>query len=307
MRFPMIIPAILSHSVGIYDDHVTVVGIINNVGRFVVPFFFITSGYLLGRYNPPTLPAIFGTVQKLLPVFLFWLLLYIFLFNDLGNLAHTEFLTAALLRGEPTYHLWFFPALGLALSIILVLRYLGMKAMLGVSLSLYLFTLAFTPYKKFLHLSDYSPFLYQQLGAVIFVGIGYYLGFTKKIPTLKTAFAIFVCGASLQLSEAYFLLISGNGPFQPHLYLLGTPLLGLGVFAMAMHIRPFQGSKKLARVGRYAMGVYCIHPFFIRAIYSYYNPYDLWQVFFVSVYALLSSLIVVAVMIRLPMLKHLVR
>jgi surface polysaccharide O-acyltransferase-like enzyme len=308
LRFLVVFPIIAVHTLPSSRPYIDFVGVLDNIGRFIIPFFFIVSGYFIGKKNPTLVQTILGLTLRLAPLFLFWLFVYLALLGQLGNLTDPYFIVKCLYYGGPAFHLWFFPALGMSAALVVATRGLGWAGMAIFGLALYAVPVITYGYNNVLDLPKMPvALLTGPFGGFIFVLFGYYLGRTGIIPSLRTGVTLFVMGAVLQLTEAYFIFSTGNGAFSPHLYLVGTLFLGTGAFILSLYIKPFTGSSTLASLGKISVGMYCVHVVFIKALQPYYNKNDLAEVGFVILAVAALSVITALGISKIPVLKRFVQ
>lgn len=249
------------------------------VARLAVPYFFICSGYFLGRQGAAGAPIRSRAgrqVRRLLILFLAWSAIYVAalaMFHSVhrGRLAAVqetlrERLGWALdrpvtfvLQG-PQEHLWFLPALGLGLGLVALARDagLGSRATLGTGALLYALTLAAGPYREIwpglpgaFSLRN-GPFV-----ALLFVALGERLA-RGRLPAPRVAAALLAGGLGLAFVEAW--LASRLWGFDPssHDALVGLVPAALGLFALAVQAGGLAPTW-LSRGGRLTLGVYAGH------------------------------------------------
>ena len=199
-------------------------GVIDQLARWAVPFFFITSGYFVGRSGPSASEAVFTLFKRIAPVFLFWSLLYIAVTpGGLARMTDLSFDILWLIRGGPGYHLWFLPSLFASVSLLHVVKGAPRAALWAAAGLLYAIGLLLGSYKGVLGLTHFfwnmrdGPFF-----GFIFVVIGFELARTSFRPTLAQGAAICAAGAALQLGEAIVLDGHFGKPFSSNDFLMGT-------------------------------------------------------------------------------------
>src|SRR4051794_18353134 len=93
-----------------------------------VPVFFIISGYFLRWRDGDIFAVTRWAATKLLPLYVLWVAIYV-VAARLAGLGSLGDLLVTFLRGGPVRHLWFLPALAVALSLTsLSLRLIGPRA-----------------------------------------------------------------------------------------------------------------------------------------------------------------------------------
>jgi len=309
VRLLAILAIVAVHSVAQFRYQIDVIGIIDNCGRFVVPFFFLVSGFFIGRRNPPALLVIKGLAVRLLPVFLFWVLVYLVLLGMVGQLfTDPLFIFKCLYYGGPAFHLWFLPALGMSAALVMLTNRLGLTVQIMIAVTLYAIGLITHPYAvmlglpKFPVLTETGPFF-----GYLFVLLGYRMGLSNWIPPLRTGFMMLLTGMMFQLYEAYMIFTTGNGPFSPHTFLMGTILLGLGGFTLSLHIKPFPGSASIAKVGQVGLGMYCVHPIFLHIFQPYFEYNKTLDYAPVILLTFVASAIFSLIVARIPYLRAVVK
>jgi surface polysaccharide O-acyltransferase-like enzyme len=120
---------------------------------------------------------------------------------------------------------------------------------------------------------------------------------------------IIIFGFLLQIIEAALLLKFFNHSLEQHEFLIGTAVSGIGIALFAV-AKPDMGNKSaLAQLGKYTLGVYCIHLFLINSPISWivkgYFNYPVWQVFFPILITALSFALTI-LMSRISLLRNVV-
>lgn len=295
------------------------------IQRFVVPFFFMLSGYWFGKSLQSGVPApalLLRYAKRLIPLFIVWSVIYSFIpstpnwwedvsqFGVLRPLYWQFMLTIdwitlhplALLWFGTIGHLWFLPALLVALAAVTLLGpfklvyrktpVLDVNAFGDVTL-LRPFTLAriAIPLAAILYVvglierSDvitlpHAPLLsyYFRTGlfmALLFTMLGWWLSFNLKKPNLSLGVFLVLAGYSLQVIEETTLwhyIDVGPPNFGIGQYLLGTVPFCLGIFVVAL-ARPNIGrSTMLPFLASLTLGVYLSHLLIVRFL----NPVRVW-------------------------------
>lgn len=255
---------VILHSLPVHRDAVWI-GVADMAGRFSVPFFLVIAGVMIGRSNKPPLERAAALAKRLLPVFLFWLAVYLVITVDgRERLADPARLAKALLTGGPGFHLWFLPALGLsAIAALILSRWIDLKVLWGAAALAALVALAAGPYSRFLGLTEDSVHR-DQLFAPLFVMTGIIIGRLQFEVSPRWAIAIAAGGLALQMSESYAMSTVGATPFGVQHFTLGTFPYGVGVALLAVAIKtsgPLLRSS--SRLGRFSLGIYCSHLMFV--------------------------------------------
>jgi surface polysaccharide O-acyltransferase-like enzyme len=254
---------------------ITVEDVISEASRFAVPFFFISAGFFLARRDLNNRRAtILLIIKRIVPIYVFWDLAYtIGDVHSLEILSNPRFLLHLIATGGSGFHLWFLPTLGLSMALVVITAgYLGWYEIFAVALGLYVIGLIVGSYRGLLFLPAKSTMTWLQIArdgpffGTIFVLFGLWLAKSRWRARVWTSLALFVAGLALQLTEAYFLDVRHLNYFKDNDLLIGTLFLGPGAFLLALHLP--SGStivKKLAALGRYSLGIYAVHLYFVFA------------------------------------------
>ncbi len=252
-------------------------GLVGQLMRFAVPFFFITSGFLLARQKRvPAVQRMIAILKRVVPVFLVWSSLYLLCFKSglgqaqsAGQFAH--WLGAFIFAGDfSADHLWFLPAIALCMCLMILMSRAKLEAgqMLGLSLALYLVGLCLGSYREAVLPSIHSTLLNGRNGpfALIFVVMGFLISRANWRPSLAVALIIFIAGAVGHVVESALLDRAGVAPFASNNMLVSTLFFGLGSFLLALHLPKHAAVAVLARAGRVTLGVYVLHILFLKLV-----------------------------------------
>lgn len=254
--------------------------LLNQLCRFAVPFFFLAAGYFLGRKlrsGAAPLPVLRKQVVRLAVLFAFWSGAYLLVPALLRGLNHRSveafraFLSekatwaashpaTSLLQGSAE-HLWFLPALALGLAALAAAHALRVPAAARAVVATGCYVLALLG-------GSYAPSpLGVDLGwdvrngplvAVPFVFLGDAL--SRRAPaSARAAAALALGGLGLSCVEALALFRLYGSPLASHDLLVGTALLGPGVFLLALAARGVEPQGLLPRLGALTLGVYAAH------------------------------------------------
>jgi surface polysaccharide O-acyltransferase-like enzyme len=286
--------------------------IINQLARFAVPFFFAISGYFWGRRINTGMPvgaATLRTLRRLLLLYVAWCLFYLLPFSlqpfyDNGVLGPVKVLyhrleyfanrPFTLLFAGTKDHLWFISALACAVAISgLFLSRGWFRALLCVAAGLYLFGLLTRAYAasplgiEFGFNTRNGPFF----GTLLFVS-GYRLSrFTPQRNWLWSGLLLCSAGALLHFAEIGYIWRHYQVPPTAHDYVIGTYFMGIGATLMALSGHPLLSGRHLATLGKYTLGIYAIHYFFVDLL----RPLDpalsspFWEAGYVVAVLLLSA------------------
>jgi surface polysaccharide O-acyltransferase-like enzyme len=300
--------------------------IIDKLCRFAVPYFFIVSGYFFGKslQKKPPLVVFKQYARRIFSIFVGWTVLYgIITETTLGSIIKNGFPgyvkafstdTVGFIGNHPILfllqgsrlHLWFLPALIIALSIITYcVAAKKEKYVLYICAALYIFGLLAGVYSKSpigisLHLNVRNgPFF-----GAIFTAIGWKLSGRNTI-NFRIALYILLAGMILQLTEAYFLARSFG--IQKFDFSLATLPFGLGAFLLVL-ARPCLGKDSIIeRYSSLTLGIYVSHYLIFESLMPirfWINPliYDS----IISFVVLILSIFSVMILKKYKPTKHLV-
>jgi surface polysaccharide O-acyltransferase-like enzyme len=342
-RFAAIFAVIFIHTLPFRTISWPIFFLINQASGFAVPFFFIASGYLftkkMDEENEPRL-YFHRYVRKLVLVFSAWSLIYLFLpfgyidpvTGTVGHVSYLETLSGRihlalsdpmvlLVRGIMP-HLWFLPALILALTVMYAFNRKGRSQLfLEIAVPLYVLgvmtgSYSFTRIGINLDLHGGAPLLTPFL----FTGLGMLLAREAKKPQLKIALAFLLAGLLIHFTEAYILLKYLNWPFayrrRPD-FLYGTVPFSLGVMLLTMTPKKLPSTRFVrkavsrlggwtSRMGEFTLGIYGCHMIFVMYLKSLRWTGVLWQVA-LPVFAFSCSLTLSVLLRRVPGLSRLAK
>lgn len=247
--------------------------IVNQISRFAVPFFFIVSGFLI---YPKLIATPISTAQRYcLPLFRVWFIWSIICLLLPMNLATvlakgywaerigywnwlSQNLLNSLLEGG-LVHLWFLPALIIAVFIIAILLHFKLrKLIMPISVALYLYGVLAGSYTSITDLT--APFFTRNgpFFATLLVAIGFEIR-RKEFKLSAFSAAIIMCiGMFGHLIEAYWLSNHGVN-FNSHDFLFFTPLWGVGL-VMFLLAKPNLGNNRLVHYLNVSiLGIYVSH------------------------------------------------
>jgi surface polysaccharide O-acyltransferase-like enzyme len=300
---------------------------INQVSRFAVPFFFAASGYFFARSverGGGPWSQFFRYSKRLAVVFAVWTVIYGVIppnwttsFFQMGpaaaiwktasmNLARAAEAPLTFLVNGAGVHLWFLPALIIAMFILTISAWSGLSRytiLLGIVL--YIMALAAGPYSSLLGVDlpfngRNGPFF-----STFFVSAGWWLS-KRDAPGFKTALALIVAGAVVQTAEVVVLnALSGLSP-DSHDYLVGSAFTGLGAFMLCLASPDLGRSTFLPPLGRFTLGVYVSHLLIKASIYPALHDslgiYTFQFAYPAVVYLL--SVVLTAALLKTPLARH---
>ncbi len=277
---------------------------INQGARFAVPFFFVVSGYFFSTKLEPNNLMLSNSLRvgkRLLWIWVFWSLVYLFPYKDIlslfdyGPLGPAQMIYQNLVKimAEPVQflfvgskvHLWFIMGLLWSVAITAVFYRLLKRPLIPLlvfSACLYIFAVCAKPYSVAGIGIDIDfntrngPFF-----GLIFFATGIFLS-KFKIEPRHAIYGLGICVAGFAISffEVFNLYsVYGVWPTQ-HDFVFGTLLVGLGVSMLALSNHPRLNLTPVANLGRYTLGIYAIHPIFIDISRAFVerNSGALWDV-----------------------------
>ncbi len=237
--------------------------------RFAVPFFFITSGFFLST-NAPYARIIWRALKRLAPIFVFWLIVYVLAMGaDFSWLFKPELLARYLITGGPAYHLWYLPALGCSLAIVVAMRGYPV-ALICAATAFFLFGLAFGSYRGLLSLPD-LPISTRNGPFFACRSLRWDISVAAMIGGLRWNLAGSGGSGFSVASRGTYLLADGQTPASD--YYFGTLLFGVGVFYAALQLEHVPLSSALAVLGRVALGMYCVHALWLLWLANWFDAH----------------------------------
>lgn len=256
--------------------------VIDLLARFAVPFFFITSGFLLGRKRrrgEAGLGVPSAVLRRLLGLIFFWYAFYLVWPADWARTLEQGWARtvdwnvlaliadpANLLVG-PRAHLWFLPALLIGFVHVLAVASCG-SARFSVLYftALYLLGLGQAAYHPVPLLSALGPALPATLmTSPLLIAIGFWSAAGDGRPSPITAAVMFALGTASTCLEAWGLLQFFDVPLSGHDFLLGTPLQAFGLLCLLRAFPQWAARTPLPSWGRYTLGIYAAHVAVIEA------------------------------------------
>ncbi|MCE1237881.1 MAG: acyltransferase [Hyphomicrobiales bacterium] len=253
--------------------------------RYSLPFFFMAAGYFAARHLDDDLAYLKRVYVRLGGLFLFWELIYngihFFLYDFGYRCLPTTWreaaacLAATLNSGGVAFHLWFLPWLAVSITIFLGLMRFGWRAVGIGSALLYGLGLAVGPYNEFTGVFPWVERIYPDpIGFTarngpffgpLFVAFGALAArrgeVIAKAPWSAIALGM-VAGLTLFGSEAIFIAGHGVKMVSNFNFLLGSVLFAPALFFLVMRTPVNPVTLTLSRLGRHALGMYCIHALF---------------------------------------------
>lgn len=295
------------------DYGVSAQSVVSFLSLFAVPFYFLSAGYFLVRKIEQPVRTSLNLALRLLPIFLFWALLYRFMYGPgLTGFADPVTVVKFMLAPSEGYHLWFLPALGISSVLVLfLLRYGGMGAVFIIAVPTFVLAVSFSSYGAIVCQefdcwnTRNGPFL-----GLIYVALGAWLGREGAMRfSNKGAAALVIFGLGVMIFEALMLNYLEYKPFI--LYEIGFGVLpyATGIFLLAVNFdKDWRGARWLAFLGPCVLGMYAIHALILREIQGAFPALDdgfLGALFVAGIVIVLSAGVSLALS-RIPLMRRVV-
>ena len=264
----------------------------NNIaGRICVPIYFMTTGYFCANKLKHDPNYIKSYIKSMLPVYIVWSILYLPLgleaINQMG-IPQVAF-PAALLVGffyiGTYYHLWYFPALFLALIILRWwIKHFSIRSLLILGLILLMFGASETYYGmlpegiQYILSTFYFKIFYTTRNFLFFglfyVSLGYAIG-TKRSTYVSYSFLKFLFSCMLLVFEAF--LLQSINRLDSNIMLSCVPL-AYYLFITLIHSKPIIKYRPLVSFRDLYKYYYFLHPaiIYLTAMFflHYSNEFD---------------------------------
>lgn len=285
MRFLAFATIAVIHVSWVNTKEINNYSILLTLSRYSLPFFFMTSGYFAARHFDDAAAYLKRVCLRLGGLFLFWELVYNaihFFVHDFGYRAMPTtwreaavYLAATLNGGGVAFHLWFLPWLAVSVTIFFALMRFGWRTVWIGSALLYALGLAVGPYNEFTGVFAWIERIYPDpIGFTarngpffgpLFVAFGAWAGRRgedlAKIPMSVGALGI-AAGLLLFAAEAIFIAGHGAKMVSNFNFLTGSVVFAPALFLLVMRTPVTPATLLLARLGRHALGMYCLHALF---------------------------------------------
>jgi fucose 4-O-acetylase-like acetyltransferase len=291
--------------------------LINLFPRFVIPFFFVSSGYFFEKkLNSCNSPVEYfkNYVIKLIKLFTFWFIFY-FIYDCLIRVVLSIYMGVKIKKvlleyfhsalsfnvlyygsGVTSFHLWFLSALIWSIVILFIfIKIKKLNILLVLSLILNIIGLFGQTYSGVVH-------LHIQTTDAVFFGLfyttlGYYVAqnydlFKYKVNLVRTkvliSLSLFFCG--VQIIEKLITVNLWNGTEGGVDYYLSTIPLTICLFLIVIKHSQFGRSSIISKIGRNSVGIYVTHMLFISLIDLTINYFELNFLEKSSVFYLLTTI-----------------
>ncbi len=299
-RFIMAFLVVTLHSLPRGGSAASIIGM---MCRCAVPFFLIASGYL--QNSPERFPAEVLTkpLSRLFPIYLFWMIVY-YAVAYVSGVRPVHLDVRDLISGGTAFHLWFLPALGVALVLVPAgVLVIGSRATGLACAALAAAAIAFSTYHDVLHL----PGAARRGGlmvAPLLVFIGHWLARHKIAAALPAAAALALTGFAVMLGEELWISHRLGVPLDDHDFSIGTFAYGAGVFLFARALPVGAGVSRLASLGTHALGIYVTHVLFVWALAAAFPSTSVTALLWHTSTAFAGALLLTVVLRNVPYLKR---
>lgn len=256
---------------------------LNQIVRFIIPLFLSVSGYFwakrIEREGNLVSPSL-AMAKRIALVFVVWCIVYLMPYNlvaffeygalgpirvaywHLNDLMRHPF--RILLQGTEV-HLWFLPALVIAMAITALFVARGrIVSLFLLAAILYVVGVLAGAYAKtpIGIATDFDtrngPFF-----VTIFFAFGYLMSkFETNRKWALYGLLLFCAGCAMHFCEVYVLWkVFKTHPQQD--YVIGTAVMGIGTALMALSNHPILRNETLAKLGRMSLGIYVVHGIFV--------------------------------------------
>ncbi|MFL0912308.1 acyltransferase [Vibrio parahaemolyticus] len=247
--------------------------LLNQLARFAVPLFFLISGYLIQpKLSSNPLETLANYAKPLMKIWLVWSLLSLLMpfqwqvVAEAGYLAERQgywgYLASAplnsLLEGG-LVHLWFIPALVIAVAIIACLVRIDMtQLLLPTAVLLYVYGVLAGSYAPLTDLP--APFFTRNgpFFSTLLVVLGYLIREKQWLWSRNNTIRLILLGMALHFGEAYWLM-QYDVAFNSNDFLFGTVIWSLGVFMWLLVHPNFGNMSWVFKWAPSVLGVYVSH------------------------------------------------
>lgn len=305
----------------------------NFLTRFAVPYFFIISSYFFSKklikIKSDTENIYWNFSSRILIIFVFWSFIYLLMpkFSLITKYGLAEGMAKSInerllnIQDHPVNflytgsapHLWFLTSLLLGISILTIMVRTKRQQLLPIlAIILYIFGLTQGSYSELVS-SDLQ--LNLNMGrlpfVLLFIAAGSILAKndTRLRLTPIHAFMIVLFGFLLQFIEAILLWNFFAHPLEQHEFLIGTAISGIGLALLAVVKQNIGEKSGLAKLGKFTLGVYCIHLALINSPISWvigkHFSYSIWQIIH-PIFITVLSFALTILMSRISLLRKVV-
>lgn len=277
--------------------HDPIGSVLDQLSRFAVPFFFLSSGYLwFGRALRYDTSQFFKSISLMILYYVIWVIIYALNFIINGQEITLPLAIKILINGGYGVQLWFLPCLG---SSLVLMRYVAQSDRWAVPI-----TIGFAVYIVGLGCGPYSPWIFGTpsseltrricrtlpISAFLFVSIGAWLRRSGRTFSLRTALALVAVGAGMTLAEGGILQQFFCVSMASNDALLSSIPFSVGVFLLSLHVRVEGRAADWAKaLGSLGLGLYLLHMEYVYLLRSYFWPETLVDRLFFCIIVIIAT------------------
>ncbi|MCA0937401.1 acyltransferase family protein [Vibrio alginolyticus] len=298
--------------------------IINQLARFAVPLFFLISGYLIQpKLSIKPTSTLINYAKPLMKIWVLWSVISLVLpfqwqtVSEAGYLAERQGYWGYLMLSPVNslmegglVHLWFLPALVIAVALIAFLVKAGQsKLLLPIALLLYVYGVLAGSYSTLTELP--SPFFTRNgpFFSTLLVVLGYLAREKQWCYSSGKAILLIILGMGLHFAEAYWLM-QHDVVFNSHDFLFGTVIWSVGIFMWLLAHPNFGDMPWVYKCSSSILGIYVSHLLVMIMIFNvagYLQLQNLAKDAFVYPMTLVFTLLLVKGIEASPLRKLLLR
>lgn len=268
--------------------------LLNQISRFCVPIFLISSGFGLtvnNSYNG-SLKEFYKKRFKLLPEYLLWTFFYLVTanFNSLNSL-NLIVIVKAILLGNAYYHMYFVVILLYCYLLYpFIMKFVQTK--IGICIALMVSLIGELIFQ--LGVQSGSPYLWNWF---FYFTFGIYIASDKKFFEfiIKYSKTIFITGLLFMLGSAFISCAYTNRNVSIFTSSMRPTVILYAIGVLAVGLRYFSVPSKLFEMfDKYSLGIYYVHPLFLTLFsivekHVHSNGYSILNFVFVLVFSYLFS------------------
>ncbi|MBB3860659.1 serine/alanine racemase [Novosphingobium hassiacum] len=302
-RFVMSFLVVILHSMPISQDQKY--SFLSILCRSAVPFFLITSGYFLRINSQVNLRVIKYQLEKLLPIYVFWMVVYYGVAFSTG-VSDVLLRPTDLISGGTAFHLWYLPAVGAAIVIVSYsMTILGLWGSFFTCFLLACVALSTGPYHDVLALSGEA----RRGGLLIapsYVLLGHAIArYQRKVPVWSAALITVIGAFAVFFEENSISILTGNN-FISHDFIISTYIFGVGAFLFARSLKSSFLVERLSRLGGLALGIYVSQLLCLWIFREFIDIRSLYDVFGLAILSFAAAALLTATMRKFSVLRRFV-
>ncbi|MDN3563933.1 acyltransferase family protein [Paeniroseomonas aquatica] len=303
-RYGMAFLVVLLHALAMGRPPSVGTALILNLCHAAVPFFFIAAGYFLPPDPAKGLSKLPKQLARLITIHLSWTAIYILFFQTIFP-YDLSFQIRSLLFGGAAFHLWFLPALGAALTFVVLGRaWVGSRLTGAACFALGIVSIANGAYHDVLGLPGEGS-RGGLLVAPMFVYSGTLIskfsirhGWQSCVGFVAVAYAVLVG------EEALITWLSGSGVLGSHDFVFSTLMYGAAVFMLARALPETETIRKFAFLGGLSLNIYLVHILFLWPLLKFYDVSQLWMTLLIAAVTFGLSTAFSVLLVRIPFLRY---